>query len=191
MPAPGVDIDWIAGLFPVLPGPGGRVTLLFTDIAGFTRHAAALGDREAVRLVRRHDAAVLPAVRIHAGRIVKRLGDGVMVAFPSPAAALAAAVTMQRAAARRPPLRLRIGIHAGVARVSAGDLIGHHVNVASRIGDRARAGEIPRERRHPARRRHAAGRIPAAPAAAHRRRRGRGVPRRLVTTHRGLLTSPG
>jgi|SRR4029077_21169039 adenylate cyclase len=142
MPAPGVDIDWIAGLFPVLPGPGGRVTLLFTDIAGFTRHAAALGDREAVRLVRRHDAAVLPAVRTHAGRIVKRLGDGVMVAFPSPAAALAAAVTMQRAAARRPPLRLRIGIHVGVARVSAGDLIGHHVNVASRIGDRARAGEI-------------------------------------------------
>jgi adenylate cyclase len=142
MPAPGVDIDWIAGLFPVLPGPGGRVTLLFTDIAGFTRHAAALGDREAVRLVRRHDAAVLPAVRTHAGRIVKRLGDGVMVAFPSPAAALAAAVTMQLAAARRPPLRLRIGIHVGVARVSAGDLIGHHVNVASRIGDRARAGEI-------------------------------------------------
>lgn len=142
MPAPSVDIDWIAGLFPVLPGPGGRVTLLFTDIAGFTRHAAALGDREAVRLVRRHDAAVLPAVRTHAGRIVKRLGDGVMVAFPSPAAALAAAVTMQRGATRRPPLRLRIGIHVGVARVSAGDLIGHHVNVASRIGDRARAGEI-------------------------------------------------
>jgi adenylate cyclase len=142
MPAAGVAIDWIAGLFPVLPGPGGRITLLFTDIAGFTRHAAALGDREAVRLVHRHDAAVLPAVRTHAGRIVKRLGDGLMAAFPSPAAALAAAVVMQRAASRRPLLRLRIGIHAGVARVSGGDLIGHHVNVASRIGDRARAGEI-------------------------------------------------
>ena len=142
MPSPTLDIDWIAGLFPVVPGPGGRITLLFTDIAGFTRHAAAWGDRAAVRLVRRHDAAVLPAVRIHAGRIVKRLGDGLMAAFPSPASALAAAVVMQRAAERRPPLRLRIGIHAGVARVSGGDLIGHHVNVASHIGDRARAGEI-------------------------------------------------
>jgi adenylate cyclase len=142
MRASPVDIDWIASLFPVLPGPGGRVTLLFTDIADFTRHAAARGDREAVRLVQRHDAAVLPAVRTHAGRIVKRLGDGLMAAFPSPAAALAAAVMMQRAAARRPLLRLRIGIHAGVARVSSGDLIGHHVNVASRIGDRASAGEI-------------------------------------------------
>lgn len=142
MRAPGIGIDWIAGLFPVVPGPGGRVTLLFTDIAGFTSHAAARGDREAVRLVRRHDAAVLPALRTHAGRIVKRLGDGLMAAFPSPVTALAAAVVMQHAAARRPPLRLRIGIHAGVAHVSDGDLIGHHVNVASRIGDRARAGEI-------------------------------------------------
>jgi adenylate cyclase len=49
---------------------------------------------------------------------------------------------MQRAAERRPPLQLRIGIHVGVARANGGDLIGHHVNVASRIGDRARAGEI-------------------------------------------------
>ena len=142
MRAPNIEIDWIAGLFPVVPGPGGRVTLLFTDIAGFTGHAAARGDREAVRLVRRHDAAVLPALRTHAGRIIKRLGDGLMAAFPSPATALAAAVVMQHAAAHRPPLGLRIGIHSGVARVSRGDLIGHHVNVASRIGDRARAGEI-------------------------------------------------
>jgi adenylate cyclase len=142
MRAPGVDIDWIAGLFPVLPGPGGRIKLLFTDIAGFTRHTAARGDREAVRLVRRHDAAVLPAIRTYAGRIVKRLGDGLMAAFPSPVEALTAAVVMQRAAERQPPLQLRIGIHAGVARASGGDLIGHHVNVASRIGDRARAGEI-------------------------------------------------
>src|SRR5262249_59383734 len=68
--------------------------------------------------------------------------DGLMAAFPSPVEALAAAVVMQRAAERRPPLRLRIGIHAGVARASGGDLIGHHVNVASRIGDRAPAREI-------------------------------------------------
>src|SRR5262245_9669099 len=142
MPAPGIDIDWIAGLFPVLPGQGGHITLLFTDIAGFTSHTARRGDLEAARHVARHDAAVLRAVRTQAGRIVKRLGDGLMAAFPSPVEALAAAVGMQRAAERRPPLRLRIGIHAGVARASGGDLIGHHVNVASRLGDRARAREV-------------------------------------------------
>ena len=137
MTDPGV-IDWLAGLFPVVPAPGKPVTVLFTDIAGFTSHAAVRGDHAAVRLLRAHDAAVLPAVRRHMGRILKRLGDGVMVLFPSPGDALGAALAMQRAAR----VRLRIGIHTGQARARAGDLIGHAVNVASRVADRARGGEI-------------------------------------------------
>jgi adenylate cyclase len=131
-------IDWVAGLFPVAPAPRRPVTVLFTDIEGFTVHAAARGDHAALRLLHAHDAAVLPAVRRHMGRILKRLGDGVMVLFPSPYDALEAALTMQRAA--RVPLR--IGIHTGRARIRAGDLVGHAVNVASRIADRARGGEI-------------------------------------------------
>src|SRR5213594_1557436 len=78
-------IDWVAGLFPVVPARGKPVTLMFTDIQGFTTHAAARGDHAAVRLLRAHDAAVLPAVRRYMGRILKRLGDGVMVVFPHPA----------------------------------------------------------------------------------------------------------
>ena len=131
-------IDWLAGLFPVVPSPRKPVTVLFTDIEGFTTHAAARGDRAAMRLLRAHDAAVLPAVRRHMGRILKRLGDGAMVLFPSPQDALAAALAMQRAAR----IQLRIGIHTGQARSRAGDLIGHAVNVASRVADRARGGEI-------------------------------------------------
>ncbi len=131
-------IDWVAGLFPVAPAPRRPVTVLFTDIEGFTLHAAARGDHAALRLLRAHDRAVLPAVRRHMGRILKRLGDGVMVLFPSPHDALDAALAMQRAA--RVPLR--IGIHTGRARMRAGDLVGHAVNVASRVADRARGGEI-------------------------------------------------
>ena len=113
---------------------------MFTDIEGFTVSAAEGGDGAAVRLLRRHDRAVLPAIRERGGRIVKRLGDGLMVAFASPAAAVDAARAMRRAAASA--VRLRIGIHAGEARTRAGDLIGHDVNVASRIADRAPGGEI-------------------------------------------------
>ncbi len=131
-------IDWLADLFPVVPVRGRPVTVLFTDIAGYTAHAAARGDHGAVRLLRAHDAAVLPAVRRHMGRILKRLGDGVMVVFPSPNDALAAALGMQR----RARVALRIGIHTGPARSRAGDLIGHAVNVAARIADRARGGEV-------------------------------------------------
>ena len=134
-------IEWLAGLFPVVAAPVARVTFLFTDIAGFTSYAAARGNRAAARLVHRHDAAVLPALRWHGGRILKRLGDGLMVAFPTPADAVAAALAIQHAAARHKPMRLRIGIHVGRAHAREGDLIGHDVNLAARIADRARGGE--------------------------------------------------
>ena len=137
-----VAIEWVAGLFPFRPPRGRAVTLMFTDIAGFTAHTATLGDRAALRLVRRHDRAVLPALRWHGGQILKRLGDGLMAAFPSPPDAVAAALAMQYAADQRPRVGLRIGIHCGAASSRAGDLIGHDVNVAARIADRAERGRI-------------------------------------------------
>src|SRR2546426_264355 len=136
---PVAGIEWLAGLFPVRAARRRPLTVMFTDIAGFTAYAATRGDRAAARLVHRHDAAVLPAIRRHSGRILKRLGDGLMAAFASPAAALRAALEMQQAARG---VRLRIGIHAGAARTHAGDLIGHEVNVAARIAERALGGEI-------------------------------------------------
>src|SRR5437773_135061 len=96
-------IDWLAGLFPVVPRRGTRLAFMFTDLEGFTVHAALAGNGAALRLLRRHDALVLPALRAHDGRIVKRLGDGLMAVFDSPAAALRAAVAIQGAAARRRP----------------------------------------------------------------------------------------
>jgi len=141
-PAQDAVLEWLVGLLPVVGGGSTRwMTVMFTDIRGFTRSAAAGGDSAAVRLLAAHDRAVLPPVRRHRGRIVKRLGDGLMAAFASPRDAVAAALAMQAAAAR---LRfgLRIGIHAGAARVRAGDLIGHDVNVAARVTDRAGGGEI-------------------------------------------------
>src|SRR5437867_3945101 len=136
---PVAGIEWLAGLFPVRPPRQRPLTVMFTDIAGFTAYAATRGDRAAARLLHRHDRAVLPAIRRHSGRILKRLGDGLMAVFASPAAALRAALEMQQAARG---VRLRIGIHAGAARSRAGDLIGHEVNVAARIAERALGGEI-------------------------------------------------
>jgi len=136
------QIEWLANLFPVVAPPRGPVTLMFTDIEGFTVFAASRDERATMGLLRRHDAAVLPALRRHGGRIVKRLGDGLMAAFPSPADAVAAALAMQHVATRRRGLRLRIGVHAGAARSRDGDLVGHDVNLASRIADRALGGQV-------------------------------------------------
>jgi len=136
-------IDWLAGLFPVVPRRGTRLAFMFTDLEGFTVHAALAGNGAALRLLRRHDALVLPALRAHDGRIIKRLGDGLMAVFDSPVAALRAAVAIQGAAARRrPAVMLRIGIHAGEVRWREGDLVGHDLNVAARVTERARGGRI-------------------------------------------------
>src|SRR5437879_13349312 len=89
---PVAGIEWLAGLFPVRAPRRGALTVMFTDIAGFTAYAATRGDRAAARLVHRHDAAVLPAIRRHSGRILQRLGDGLLAAFASPAAARPAAL---------------------------------------------------------------------------------------------------
>ena len=63
-------IDWLIGLFPVVPRRGSRLAFMFTDLEGFTAHAAMKGNGAALRLLRRHDSLVLPAIRALDGRIV-------------------------------------------------------------------------------------------------------------------------
>lgn len=135
-------IEWVAGLGPVLVPKGRRLTLMFTDIEGFTSYAARRGDGAAVRLLRRHDEAVLPPIKRNRGKVLKRLGDGLMVAFPTPRQAVRAALAIQNAAGKTAGLSVRVGIHAGRVLASRGDLVGHDVNVASRIADRARGGQV-------------------------------------------------
>src|SRR5438094_8727606 len=96
-------IDWLIGLFPVVPRRGSRLAFMFTDLEGFTAHAAMQGNGAALRLLRRHDSLVLPAIRALDGRIVKRLGDGLVAVFVPPARALRAAGRVPAAGARRRP----------------------------------------------------------------------------------------
>ena len=69
-----------------LPVP---VTVVFTDLEGFTRFNSEHGDEAAVALLTEHQRAAGPVIRSRGGRIVKRLGDGLMIAFPEPEAARA------------------------------------------------------------------------------------------------------
>src|SRR3954469_17300286 len=58
-----------------------EVTILFTDLVGFSSWALDAGDEAAVRLLRAVGDVVEEAVYANGGRIVKRLGDGVMASF--------------------------------------------------------------------------------------------------------------
>lgn len=87
-----------------------------------------------------HHKVVGPVVRSRGGRIVKRLGDGLLLTFPEAEAAVLACLEMVDGLPG--PLRLRAGINLGPVVVTRDDVIGHEVNVAARVTEAARAGEV-------------------------------------------------
>lgn len=128
-------------------GRGEReVTILFTDLVEFSAWALEAGDDSALDLLRRIGSYEDAAVTAHGGRIVKRLGDGMMAAFGDAENAVRAAqearasVESLQADGYQP--QLRAGIHTGRPRKIGGDYLGVDVNVAARVASAAKPGEI-------------------------------------------------
>lgn len=123
-------------------------TVMFTDIVGFTEFTALRGDAEALQLLALQDRIIreeLPAT-VEA-RIVKELGDGLMIWFSDACAAIDTGLRLQErfeqeAMESDAPLWVRIGVHSGRQSLRGADLVGHDVNVASRIMDLAASGEV-------------------------------------------------
>jgi len=126
--------------------PGPVVTLLFTDLVGSTELLEEIGEPAWDAAVQRHLALLADAVSEMGGRVVKSLGDGLMVEFTNPAAAVRCALRMQQGAAAQQATgaapNLRIGLHAGEAIRQGDDLAGTAVVVAKRLCDRASGGQI-------------------------------------------------
>jgi class 3 adenylate cyclase len=123
-----------------------EMALLFTDLVGFSSWALQAGDAAALELLREVGAAVEAAITQHEGRIVKRLGDGLMATFLSAEAAVEAALDSQDAV-RSIQVdgyvpRMRAGIHWGQPRKLGGDYLGVDVNVAARVTTAADAGQV-------------------------------------------------
>ena len=122
--------------------------ILFTDICGSVAQTHALGDDGHLRLLREHDQIVRDRARAYDGREVKHTGDGIMAAFTSIAAAVAASVRVQRALTERnrgadTVLDVSIGISAGEPVTDDdGDLFGAAVQLAARLCGHAPAGDI-------------------------------------------------
>jgi adenylate cyclase len=123
-----------------------EMAILFTDLAGFSAWALKAGDAAALELLRAVGTSVETAIVEHSGRIVKRLGDGLMATFLEGQQAVEAALDAQAAVAEievasyRP--RMRAGIHWGSPRRLGGDYLGVDVNVAARVSDAAKADQV-------------------------------------------------
>jgi adenylate cyclase len=123
-----------------------EMALLFTDLVGFSAWALHAGDGAVLELLRAVGSAVEGVIGQHEGRIVKRLGDGLMATFLDADAAVEAALDAHDAV-RGIQVdgyvpRMRAGVHWGRPRKLGGDYLGVDVNVAARVATAAKAGQV-------------------------------------------------
>src|SRR5215207_1068604 len=127
--------------------PRGTVTFLFTDIEG----SAALWERDRAAMAiaaDQHLAIVREVVTMHGGVLFKTVGDGTQSAFASASAALAAAITAQRAFVTEPwpapmgPLAVRMALLADAAEPRDGDYRGAPLSRLARLLMVGHGGQI-------------------------------------------------
>lgn len=116
-----------------------EICLVFADVADYSDFVAETGDAAAMRVLGVLDGVVQQALQGHEGaRVVKRLGDGVMIVTASSSSALRIAMDLvdgftEGTDVIGTPLALRAGVHRGTCRRHDGDYFGYHVNLAARV----------------------------------------------------------
>jgi len=114
----------------------------FVDVSGYTRLTVDRGDEYGARTSVRLGELAEAVVRRRGGRVVKLLGDGVLMLFESPCVAVEAVVELTRSMLKAGLPAAHAGIHAGPVVERDGDVFGSTVNIASRIANHAPAGTI-------------------------------------------------
>jgi class 3 adenylate cyclase len=123
-----------------------QVTLLFTDLVGFSAWSLRAGDDATLKLLRRVAQAIEPPLLEAGGHIVKRMGDGTMAVFAEPTTAVRAAIAAMQAV-RTVEVdgyvpRMRVGVHTGYPQRLGSDWLGVDVNIAARVMERATRGGL-------------------------------------------------
>ncbi|MDV7240625.1 MULTISPECIES: adenylate/guanylate cyclase domain-containing protein [Rhodococcus] len=138
---------WQALLERTGRGRGTReVTIVFTDLVGFSSWSLPAGDTATLALLRDVAKAIETPMVDRGGHVVKRMGDGVMAVFPSPDRAVDAVFAAQDALRNvevdgyRP--RMRVGIHTGVPRQLGSDWLGVDVTIAARMMELGGDGNV-------------------------------------------------
>jgi predicted ATPase/class 3 adenylate cyclase len=127
--------------------PTGTVTFLFSDMEGSTRLVRDLGPATFAEVLERHNAILRGVFAARGATERGTQGDSFLVMFPEAPAALAAAAEAQRAMAESEwpegaPVRVRMGVHTGVARLGGDDYVGLDIHRAARIAALGHGGQV-------------------------------------------------
>jgi class 3 adenylate cyclase len=129
------------------------LTIMFTDIKGFTELTERKGEQYATQFRMKHDEILTQVIEEDgAGLIIKFIGDAVMAVFSEPSIAVERALKIQQrlddfnnSQHDFEPINVRIGLHMGqvsVANNLQADVFGRHVNRAARVESLADGGQI-------------------------------------------------
>jgi adenylate cyclase len=126
----------------VVVRPDAQPAVAFIDLTGFTRLTEERGDEVAAAMAMRLGELTTDTVRPQRGRIVKLLGDGVLVRFDDPVAAAAGTLDLLAALPAAGLPSAHAGLASGPLIVRDGDIFGRTVNLAARIADAAPDGRL-------------------------------------------------
>jgi adenylate cyclase len=123
-----------------------NATVLFADVSGAAALYRAAGHAVALKAISHCIEQVRNAARSTDGRIVKLIGDEVMVLFATPDAAAKAAAKMHQSVEALPPVQgtklgLRVGFHSGPVFRRDRDLLGDTVKLAAKLLEQAQKGQ--------------------------------------------------
>jgi adenylate cyclase len=122
--------------------------VLLADVVGYSRLMSADEQRTHLRLAEYVSDIIEPTVARHRGRLVRSMGDGMLIEFDSAVDAVRCAIDIQRGFVEREPagkdqrIQLRIGINTGDVIVGEHDIHGNSINIAARLESLAEPGRI-------------------------------------------------
>ena len=126
-----------------------NVTVMLTDIQGFTERMSRQTHEENARMLDTHDRLLLPLLREHDGKLVQKRGDALLAVFRAPSSSLRCGMAMQLALWRHnqtlPPeqqLHVRVCLHVGEVLVTSDSVLGEPMEVVKAVEHVAAADEV-------------------------------------------------
>ena len=121
--------------------------VMLADVVDYSRMMSRSEDETHARFVRHARELIDPTIDKYGGRLVRSMGDGVLVEFLSAVDAVRCALDIQRGLAARQEnepnrMQLRIGINTGDVLVDERDIYGNSVNIAARLEAFASPGTV-------------------------------------------------
>lgn len=126
-----------------------NLTVMFTDIVGYSEMVSSLSRTDSERLLKQHDKLLKKVINRFRGSIIKSVGDSFLVVFRSPTDAVLCGMALQDAlwemnqeASDDEKITIRIALNTGEVRLTSHDVFGEAVNIASRLESETPGGCI-------------------------------------------------